>query len=265
MPLHEADDWFDDVEEEEEKEVNSPTISLIDTKCDKGVEEEEEEEEEDYLSMDLEALEKATEAKRPKREETYSEKRRREIEAQRLRGYIKPIKEREAERRQEGLSRPVEATNRGLSLLKRMGYTMRSRRTGLGLEDEETLEGRSGHSRGSKRDLEEENGDTERDFRTRQQAHYVARRMAGDVLRARAAAERLDRSKELDELEEEEKGREEDIPPPFELLPTDEQLERTTQYLREKHHYCLWCGDTYDTLKDLEELCPGNTYEDHAD
>lgn len=68
-------------------------------------------------------------------------------------------------------------------------------RTGLGLEDEETLEGRSGHSRGSKRDLEEENGDTERDFRTRQQAHYVARRMAGDVLRARAAAERLDRSK----------------------------------------------------------------------
>ncbi|RKP08716.1 hypothetical protein THASP1DRAFT_29478 [Thamnocephalis sphaerospora] len=49
----------------------------------------------------------------------------------------------------------------------------------------------------------------------------------------------------------------------YELLEPHEQLERITQYLREQHHYCLWCGERYADASELELQCPGPTAEDH--
>ncbi|GAA5840287.1 hypothetical protein JCM9279_002336 [Rhodotorula babjevae] len=34
-------------------------------------------------------------------------------------------------------------------------------------------------------------------------------------------------------------------------------------YLRNKYHYCFWCGTQYDDEKDLEENCPGTEEDDH--
>ncbi|GAA5937541.1 hypothetical protein JCM3775_001263 [Rhodotorula graminis] len=34
-------------------------------------------------------------------------------------------------------------------------------------------------------------------------------------------------------------------------------------YLRNKYHYCFWCGTQYNDEKDLEENCPGTEEDDH--
>lgn len=34
-------------------------------------------------------------------------------------------------------------------------------------------------------------------------------------------------------------------------------------YLRTKYKYCLWCGIKYESLEDIEDNCPGNTYDSH--
>ncbi|RKP14122.1 hypothetical protein BJ684DRAFT_15541 [Piptocephalis cylindrospora] len=302
MPLrHTDDDWFDDPEEE-----------AIEPEPPKS--EGEQSEEEDYLNMDLTALEQATRTANSKETRTYSERRRQKVEAQRQRGYIKPLREREAEKRREGLAKPVDKSNRGLSLLKRMGYregsalgkeskglseplsiVIRSRRTGLGmdLQDERDFSVPSEGSQGNKRRLEEGEEETEEDFRQRQMSQYVARRVVGDTRRARETAEQLDRDKvALDGRENElayllkmgvesmywpwipeettmdgagEGQIREETPPSFELLPKEEQLEETTRYLRKHYYYCLWCGYAYDTIEELDECCPGNSYDDHAE
>lgn len=47
----------------------------------------------------------------------------------------------------------------------------------------------------------------------------------------------------------------------FEALPVIERLQKVLLYLREKFHYCLYCGHQYP---DTElEGCPGVTEEDH--
>ncbi|KAI8820116.1 uncharacterized protein EV422DRAFT_79357 [Fimicolochytrium jonesii] len=59
----------------------------------------------------------------------------------------------------------------------------------------------------------------------------------------------------LDDGEEEESE--------FERLPPSVQLEAVNTYLRDLHHYCVWCAAAYDSAKELNELCPGPTADDH--
>lgn len=47
----------------------------------------------------------------------------------------------------------------------------------------------------------------------------------------------------------------------FEALPVLERLQKVLKFLREKFHYCLYCGYQYPD-KELEG-CPGLTEEDH--
>jgi len=60
----------------------------------------------------------------------------------------------------------------------------------------------------------------------------------------------------------------------FEALPTEEQLEKVLNYMREKYYYCFWysfpynrlmdrCGCAYDDAEDLAENCPGLSEDDH--
>lgn len=47
----------------------------------------------------------------------------------------------------------------------------------------------------------------------------------------------------------------------FEALPVSERLQKVLLFLREKFHYCLYCGYQYPKI-DMEG-CPGVTEEDH--
>lgn len=47
----------------------------------------------------------------------------------------------------------------------------------------------------------------------------------------------------------------------FQALPFEDQLDKLILFLREKHHYCYWCGHQYpDTTM---EGCPGVTEGEH--
>jgi hypothetical protein len=48
----------------------------------------------------------------------------------------------------------------------------------------------------------------------------------------------------------------------FEALDSLERLQRILDYLRNRHHYCFWCGCQYTDKEDLKN-CPGGSEEDH--
>lgn len=64
-----------------------------------------------------------------------------------------------------------------------------------------------------------------------------------------------DESEDEDEEEEEE---EEDVDP-------SERLKVLTEYLRQRHHYCIWCVIRFDDEEDMATSCPGPTRADHDD
>lgn len=41
------------------------------------------------------------------------------------------------------------------------------------------------------------------------------------------------------------------------------RLRLVTNYLRGKHHYCVWCGCAYEDGDDLSQNCPGSSREEH--
>jgi len=50
---------------------------------------------------------------------------------------------------------------------------------------------------------------------------------------------------------------EEDRPEPGEILKD------VTDYLRKEYLYCIWCGNSYESLEDLQANCPGNSRDEH--
>jgi len=46
-------------------------------------------------------------------------------------------------------------------------------------------------------------------------------------------------------------------------LQVADKLKQLSCHLRERYHYCLWCGIKYDDARDLDINCPGLTKNDH--
>ncbi|KAK9761264.1 hypothetical protein K7432_013961 [Basidiobolus ranarum] len=245
-------------------------------------------EEEDYLSMDLNELS----TKPP--ELTYSERRKQKTAEQRQKGIIKPIRQTEQEKREEGLSTRIEPDNKGFELLKKMGYSegmalgksmpgrtepipivIRTKHSGLGHEEElkrkrnAELEKMKIIEKKRKEEEEEDRGD----FRERMMQKFAEKRAKGDAWKSRIVCEQLDRAKDIEENKFWPKRKtnedvieeisEEEVIPEFELLDFEEQLRQVTAYLRSVHFYCLWCGQEYQSLNEMEERCPGDTSEAH--
>lgn len=78
-----------------------------------------EDEEEDYMSTRF--LETAQEFE-SKRQESYSEKRKRQLREQQAKAYIKPRAQLEAEEREKGLQKSIEQSNKGMKMLMKMGF-----------------------------------------------------------------------------------------------------------------------------------------------
>ncbi|KAF8914103.1 hypothetical protein CPB84DRAFT_1669965 [Gymnopilus junonius] len=49
----------------------------------------------------------------------------------------------------------------------------------------------------------------------------------------------------------------------FLRLQAQDRLHLVLSYLREKHHYCFWCGVKYDNEEELQSQCPGPEEDDH--
>ncbi|KAK4515748.1 uncharacterized protein ATC70_010701 [Mucor velutinosus] len=78
-----------------------------------------EDDEDDYMSTKF--LETAQEFE-SKRQESYSEKRKRQLREQQEKAYIKPRAQLEAEEREKGLQKSIEQSNKGMKMLMKMGF-----------------------------------------------------------------------------------------------------------------------------------------------
>ncbi|CAG8487965.1 9679_t:CDS:2 [Paraglomus occultum] len=256
---------------------------------------------EDYMSDIFLA-----EAPKPKESAlTYSERRRLKLSSNK--GSIKPLREREKESREQGLSQRIdteENASPGLRLLRRMGYKegmalgrstggridpvpveIRQGRSGLGLDTEI----RERESEEAERVVKRARIDDE-EYRSRIREGRLEKRAFAQLESAKRICEDLDMkigveqnplwwTPEADPADDQsalaesneagnDKGRQSDKHDDVaddSLSPEDTrtQLGIIIGYLREKHHYCFYCGSMYKDADELESLCPGETEEDH--
>jgi len=185
----------------------------------------------------------------------------------------------ESEQREQGLSTAITSDNKGFQLLKKMGY-----KEGTKLGKNGLIEPISIKIHPSRSGLGEENEKKEQirkieEVKTKFNQHiqstyqdnlkqkYYLKRLRIDIAKSQSVCERLD--KEKFNLEEnilwknnkqdinEDDDDEEDSP------NIEFQLKKLTEYLRDKHLYCIWCGQTFETLDELENTCPGNERDLH--
>lgn len=72
-----------------------------------------------------------------------------------------------------------------------------------------------------------------------------------------------EKTKVIEECEEEDIDNEDKELEAFESLDIYDRLELVLDYLREKHYYCFWCGTRYQDQDDMDSSCPGPDEEQH--
>ncbi|XP_014636600.1 PREDICTED: G patch domain-containing protein 11 isoform X1 [Ceratotherium simum simum] len=216
-----------------------------------------------------------------------------------LKNRQKSLKEEEQERRDIGLKNALGSENKGFALLQKMGYKSGQAlgKSGDGIVEPIPLNvkaGKSGlgHEALLKRKAEEKLESYRRKIHMKNQAEAKAAeqfrmrlknkqdevKLEGDLRRSQRACQQLDTQKniqvprevwywlrleeETEEEEEEEKEQDEDEYT-SEDLSVLEKLQILTNYLREEHLYCIWCGTAYEDKEDLSSNCPGPTSADH--
>lgn len=205
------------------------------------------------------------------------------------------MKVRENEHREVALSSAIDSTNKGFALLQKMGYkqgmglgkseegrkepiplSIKAGRGGLGQESElkrkqEKQQLVSKLASEKRMKLEERQREQ---FREKQRERFSSRQVEKDLFQSQKACEQLDKAKKLsctelwywptlekdaDQEEDQKEEKEDDN----EELENSEKLTILTEYLRRVHHYCIWCGSTFNDEEDLNANCPGDTYGAH--
>ncbi|KAJ3290644.1 G patch domain-containing protein 11 [Borealophlyctis nickersoniae] len=253
-------------------------------------------EEDDYMSSAF-----LTEAVEPPKTQTYSQRRKAKLVKQSEKAVVKPLKVREREARETGLATELPEDNKGFKMLAKLGFKkgmslgastasdarveplpiiMKSDRLGLGLSDPPDPVAKRHRSQKEEEDLEAAEAAKREEYRLLMNQRFTERQILSDLTKARKACEQMDEaaglprtefwwSKEGEEdLNEDEGAGEyvmegEEVLSEFEMMEPQKQLEQVTQYLRERHFYCIWCGAAYDDRDELQAQCPGNTADDH--
>lgn len=209
----------------------------------------------------------------------------------------KPVKQYEAEKREEKLNTALDESNKGFAMLAKMGFKkgmglgkkeqgisnpipldIKEGRKGLGKESEEARRKKQRIEAhlimAKRRKLMEEN--LKGDFKSRVTDRINERQIATDLYKSQKACQHLDNLKGLEpihtwswpkykttteEEEEEEVNDEIEDDEPEDVI----KLNSLTAYLRETHFYCIWCGTAYNDSKDLNDNCPGATFEAHEE
>ncbi|KAJ3146592.1 hypothetical protein HK101_002302 [Irineochytrium annulatum] len=176
--------------------------------------------EEDYMSaavLNAAVASHKASAASSKASMTYAEKRRRDLEASRQKGAVKPLWQREKEARDEGLSTTVlKDDNKGFQMLAKLGFkkgmtlgksdpdpvrgerlaepipiVLKSQRTGVGISSHAGTKRPRPAAEGADGDLAEIQLD-ERGYRAKVGRKMEDRRTAGELIRARRTVRSLD-------------------------------------------------------------------------
>jgi acyl transferase domain-containing protein len=190
----------------------------------------------------------------------------------------------EIEQREQGLSTAITSDNKGFQLLKKMGYKEGSKlgtnqthgliepipikihpsRSGLGEQNEKKEKFRI------KEEIKTKfNQQIQSNYQDNLKQKYYLKRLRIDIRKCQSICERLDREKFHLEENILWKNNKQDIDEDNDEEDKSDQsnmeslLKNLTEYLREKHLYCIWCGQTFETLEELEDTCPGNQRDLH--
>ena len=193
----------------------------------------------------------------------------------------------EVEQREQGLSTALPSDNKGFQLLKKMGYkegTKLGNNPSNGLIEPipiRILSSRSGLGEESvKKEKVLHKQQTDQRIQSTYQDHlkqkYYLRRTRAELNKCQAVCERLDREnfhleenilwkskQDQDKNDNDEDEEKEEDNDPTDLSAIESKLKLLTCYLREKHFYCLWCGETFENCEQLESNCPGNERDLH--
>ncbi|XP_019726088.1 G patch domain-containing protein 11 isoform X2 [Hippocampus comes] len=209
----------------------------------------------------------------------------------------KTFKEQEKESRETALQSSISNDNKGFALLQKMGYkagqglgkegagrvdpiplNIKTDRGGIGMEEAKKRKAEKELEQYRKKVQAKQQNETKslEDFRSRVRTEREERKIEGDLRRSQRACEQLDSQKgitvpreqwywpkigvdeEIDEFKEEKEEEDEILE-----LPSFDQLQILTSYLRGIHFYCTWCGTAYDDEGDLSSNCPGDTAAEH--
>lgn len=205
----------------------------------------------------------------------------------------KPTEVCQAEALHEGLNQPISSTNKGFSMLEKMGFksgmglgknncgivepigiTIKNNKLGLGRKAPQKVEKPKSKVENK---LEQLN---EKDFMAFHSRKDRERKIVSDLRKSQRICKELDQKDSKNEPKEtwfwpDEPKTEEDLEDnqkeddDDELRKTDEvelsdedKLEMLTRYLRENYYYCIWCTVQYNDENDMKE-CPGCTRDDH--
>ncbi|XP_071547481.1 G patch domain-containing protein 11-like [Panulirus ornatus] len=209
------------------------------------------------------------------------------------RARFKPAKVVQKERLEEGLSTAINSSNKGFSMLQKMGYKpgtslgkqsqgrlepvpveMKSDRVGLGWQQMIAEHRRKRELRKQqKRDKHSVETDPEK-FRARMRSQRQEKFLHHDLMKSQRVCYEMDSKQNLTEpieswfwpsFEEEEWCEEEEEEECDVEYEPEEQLNILTDYLRSTYMYCIWCCTVYDDERDLKQNCPGPTRADHDD
>jgi hypothetical protein len=103
-------------------------------------------------------------------------------------------------------------------------------------------------------------------FRSNISNRYEIKQIKADVKNARNIIEQMDmaNNKPQNELWPTRIDQNEDFEESeFDLLIPEMQLKQTILYLRSVYRYCIYCGCSFDSEKDMDYDCPGEAREDH--
>ncbi|XP_068223608.1 G patch domain-containing protein 11 [Palaemon carinicauda] len=255
----------------------------------------------DYMSADFIAQCTGGNDVRPGLVHSHSAKRRINMEKKKKetdtkhRSNFRPFKEVQKERLEEGLSTALNSSNKGFSMLQKMGYKpgtslgkegqgrlepvsvdLKQDRVGLGWQQMIVDYKKKKEERKMKKNTQQVTDPEE--YRARKRNERLEKSLMHDLRKSQRICYEMDSkesitepeetwfwpfyTQELDEEEYEEEEDEEELEYDFE---PQEKLTILTLYLRTQYFYCLWCGTVFDDERDLKQNCPGPTRVDHDD
>jgi len=206
----------------------------------------------------------------------------------------------EVEKREEGLQKSLDSTNKGFALLAKMGYKageslgksgksgrlepipieVKNNRSGLGRD---AAIQHIKETKAKLKSMQQKSNPTTStaEFRASQSLKVRSKRVESDLFNSQKACRQLDLGKDFtepveawfwpkaivveDNDEEEAKIREidEDESEEEVEIPPEEMLKILTEYLRAEYLFCIWCGITFKDAEDLNNSCPGNDRDSH--
>nr|ACO14924.1 Coiled-coil domain-containing protein 75 [Caligus clemensi] len=253
----------------------------------------EEEEVDDYMSDNF-----VSEDVRPGLPMTYAKKRIHDIK--KIQAKVPKLSERESSVREDGLSKALDSSNKGFSMLAKMGFKPGSSlgKTSSGIKEPIGINLKtSREGLGRENHLKEKHVSSQKvvleDFQKRIRDHSKNRYLEFDVRKSQKSILDLDSKEGLsDPIElwywppkpkerllvddEEESGSSEDKAAgeselkeeeeeEEEVVDHQERLNTLTKYLRTKYFYCIWCADKYKDDDEMRQHCPGNSRDSHED